>query len=208
MTLAQLLIFLPAAVIVAASPGANNLLAFANGTRHGFLAAALALLGRCVAFALMIAMVIGGLGALLEASETAFQMIKWGGVLYLIYLGIQMMLSRPEPQKRGEVIARTSYALARREFLVAMTNPKAVLLFTAFVPQFIVPADEASFTVQLIALGTLYVAVEFVAAMGWAFAGSSIRTLRPTAKRLKTINRASGFMMLGAAGVLATTRRA
>jgi threonine/homoserine/homoserine lactone efflux protein len=208
MTLAQLLIFLPAAAIVAASPGANNLLAFANGSRHGFLPAALALLGRCLAFALMIAMVIGGLGALLEASEAAFQIIKWGGVLYLIYLGIQMVLSRPEPQKHGQIIARSSYALARREFLVAMTNPKAVLLFTAFVPQFIVPADAGSFTVQLIVFGTIYVAVEFVAAMGWAFAGSSIRALRPSAKRLTAINRVSGFMMLGAAGVLATTRRA
>jgi threonine/homoserine/homoserine lactone efflux protein len=118
------------------------------------------------------------------------------------------MLSRPDPQKHGEVVARSPFSLARREFLVAMTNPKAVLLFTAFVPQFIAPADAASFTVQLIVLGTIYVAVEFVAAMAWAFAGSSIRTLRPSAKRMTTINRASGFMMLGAAGVLASTSRA
>jgi len=107
MTLAQLLLFLPAAALVAASPGANNLLAFANGSRHGFLLAVVALLGRCSAFALLIAMVIGGLGALLEASEATFQAIKWGGVLYLIYLGIQMMRSKGDTQAEGEAGSRS-----------------------------------------------------------------------------------------------------
>lgn len=94
MTLAQILIFLPAAAVVAASPGANNLLPFANGSRHGFLPATIALLGRCLAFTIMIAMVIAGLGALLEASELAFQIVKWVGVAYLAYLGIRMMFDR------------------------------------------------------------------------------------------------------------------
>lgn len=210
MTLAQLLLFLPAAAIVAASPGANNLLAFANGSRQGFLPAVIALSGRCMAFATMIAMVIIGLGAVLEASELAFQIVKWAGVLYLAYLGIRMMTAQPDREDGVSGLVRKSraYALARREFVVAMTNPKAVLLFTAFVPQFIVAGAGASFTVQLVVLGTLYIAVEFAAATGWALAGSIIGSMRPSARRLLLLNRMTGAMMLGAAGMLAGTRRA
>jgi threonine/homoserine/homoserine lactone efflux protein len=91
MTFEQILLFLPAAAVVAASPGANNLLAFANGSRHGLLPSVIALFERCLAFAFMIAIVIAGLGALLEASETAFYVIKWAGVVYLVYLGLTMI---------------------------------------------------------------------------------------------------------------------
>lgn len=209
MTLAQLLLFFPAAAIVAASPGANNLLAFANGSRHGFLPAMIALIGRCVAFGLMIAMVVVGLGALLEASELAFQIIKWAGVLYLAYLGLKMMIGRDEFQNGATELALPAgaFSLARREFVVAMTNPKAVLLFTAFVPQFIVSGADVSFTMQLIILGALYTAVEFVAALGWALAGGMIRSIQPSAKRVLVLNRMTGAMMLGAAGMLASARR-
>lgn len=89
-----------------------------------------------------------------------------------------------------------------------MTNPKAVLLFTAFVPQFITRGGEDSFTVQLVVLGAIYIAVEFVAAMGWALAGSVVRSLQPSAKRTLLLNRFTGALMLGAAGALAFTRRA
>ncbi|MCM2473919.1 LysE family translocator [Rhizobium sp. CG5] len=208
MTLAQILIFLPAAAVVAASPGANNLLAFANGSRQGFLPSVIALFGRCIAFVIMIAMVIVGLGALLEASELAFQIVKWAGVVYLFYLGATMIVARDHGTAGGTRAAQGPYALARREFLVAMTNPKAVLLFTAFVPQFITRGGEDSFTVQLVVLGAIYIAVEFVAAMGWALAGSIIRSLQPSAKRMLLLNRITGALMLGAAGVLAFTRRA
>ncbi|RWR29287.1 LysE family translocator [Sinirhodobacter populi] len=208
MTLAQILLFLPAAAVVAASPGANNLLAFSNGSRQGLLPSTIALFGRCLAFAIMIAMVIVGLGALLEVSELAFQIVKWAGVVYLAYLGVKMMIGRDQGAAGGTSVAQGACALARREFLVAMTNPKAVLLFTAFVPQFITRGGESSFTVQLVVLGALYIAVEFVAAMGWALAGSIIRSLQPSAKRMLLLNRMTGALMLGAAGMLATTRRA
>lgn len=209
MTLSQILLFLPAAVLVAASPGANNLLAFANGGRQGFLPAVIALLGRCAAFALMIGMVVVGLGALLEASNVAFHVIKWAGVIYLAYLGMKMILNRDHPwaDVADRNVMTGTASLARQEFIVAMTNPKAVLLFTAFVPQF-VELGGSSFTVQLIILGVIYGAIEFIAAMGWALTGSIIRSLKPSAKRLALMNQFTGVLMLGAAGMLATSRRA
>ncbi|MBR0554624.1 LysE family translocator [Ciceribacter sp. L1K23] len=208
MTAAQILLFLPAAMIVAASPGANNLLSFANGSRHGFGPSVIALLGRGLAFATMIALVVVGLGALLQASELAFQIVKWAGVAYLAYLGFKMIVHADPPPVEASVETRSAYALARREFLVAMTNPKAVLLFTAFVPQFVSPGGGGSVTTQLVVLGAIYIAVEFFAAIGWILAGSAIHALRPSARRMLLVNRTTGAFMLGAAGMLAFTRRA
>ncbi|AZE72986.1 hypothetical protein C4K00_2757 [Pseudomonas synxantha] len=209
MTLAQVLLFLPAAAIVAVSPGANNLLAFANGSSQGLLPTLVGLSGRCTAFALMIAMVIIGLGALLEASEPAFQILKWAGVLYLAYLGVRMLIGHDchKDGASGLFQPVDAYSLARREFMTAMTNPKAILLFTAFVPQFIVSGAGDSFTAQFVVLSAIYIAVEFIAAIGWALAGSIIRSLHPSKRRLSIINRITGAMMLCAAALLATARK-
>lgn len=208
MTFEQILLFLPAAAVVPASPGANNLLAFANGSRHGLLPSVIALFERCVAFALMIAIVIAGLGTLLEASETAFYIIKWAGVVYLVYLGLTMMFGNQDGAALKFAPSQGAYDLARREFLVAMTNPKAVLLFTAFVPHFIKQGGESSFTTQLIVLGAIYIAVELLAATVWALAGNAIRSLQPSAKRMVLLNRFTGALMLSAAGMLVATKRA
>lgn len=211
MTLDQFLLFLPAAALVAASPGANNLLSLINGARAGLKATAISLLGRLVAFALMIALVAAGLGAVLAASELAFTVIKWLGVAYLTYLGIRLWTSRELDLNRDscgdtEAVPRGgTWALARREFLVAVTNPKAILLFTAFLPQFVVPGTQT--WIQLLWLGALYIPVEFCAACLYATAGSRVRRLRLTAKRLRLMHRIAGSMMLAAAVLLANSRR-
>ncbi|WP_183000322.1 MULTISPECIES: LysE family translocator [unclassified Pseudomonas] len=108
--------------------------------REGLRPAILALVGRCLAFVLLAGIVISGLGAVLEASEIAFQIIKWAGVLYLAFLGMKMMLGgeRSESKEPSSVGLAGTYSLGRREFITAMMNPKAILIFTAFVPQFVV----------------------------------------------------------------------
>lgn len=208
MTFAQLALFIPAAALVALSPGANNLLAFANGSRQGVVLATIALLGRCLAFVLMIGMVIIGLGALLEASELAFQIVKWVGVAYLAYLGVKMFLDREAHQQDSVNFPVSGLQLAKREFIVAISNPKAVLLFTAFVPQFIEASNRSSFTAQLVVLGLIYTVIEFFAAIVWAVSGAAIRSLKPSAGKLILMNKVTGALMLGAAAMLATTKRA
>jgi homoserine/homoserine lactone efflux protein len=201
------LLFLPAAVLVAASPGANNFLALANGMRSGLAPAVTALAGRFAAFALMILMVVAGLGAVLAASETAFAVIKWVGVAYLVWLGVRLWRSDDLPAEADAAAASTPSAkLAAREFWVALTNPKAVLLFTAFLPQFVDPARPLA--AQFVLLGAAYVAVEFVAATGYAFAGSRIKALRLGRRGRRRVNRVTGGMMLAAAAWLANARRA
>lgn len=203
----QWLVFLPAAALVAVSPGANNFLALVHGMRCGLVPAVLALAGRIAAFGILILLVGGGLGAVLAASETAFLVIKWAGVGYLAWLGLRLWSSATTPPVEEEHAIETASGrgLAVREFWVALTNPKAILLFTAFLPQFVEP--KASFAAQLAALGAAYIAIEFGAASLYAFAGSRIKALRLDAVDRRRMNRVSGGLMLAAAAWLATAKR-
>ena len=206
MTSAQLLAFLPAAVLVAFSPGANNLLALTNGVRSGLGRTVASLLGRLLAFALLIVAVALGLGAVLEASELAFTVVKWVGVAYLAWLGVRLLRSRTlELCDDGRGTIAGAGELARREFAVALTNPKAMLLFTAFLPQFV--RTDAPYAAQLFALGALYVAVELCAATVYAFAGTLVRRIEMTPARAVGVNRVTGTMMLGASALMATAKR-
>ena len=205
-TAEQLAFFVPAALLVAASPGANNLLSLTHGIRAGFAVTAISIAGRLAAFLLMILAVAIGLGAVLAASETAFTVIKWAGVAYLAYLGVKVFRSRQLHIEADDGPA-TASGLAKREFLVAIMNPKAALLFTAFIPQFVDPGN-GTFSAQFLVLGLVYLATEFTAACGYAAVGSTLRRFDITPKRAVAINRTTGSMLLGAATALAFARRA
>ena len=204
MNIAQFLAFVPAAILVAASPGANNFLSLTHGAKAGFGPTAISLAGRLLAYLVLIAAVAAGLGAILERSAMAFAAIKWAGVAYLVYLGIRIWRQRTLELGEGES-GGTAWQLARKEFVVLLANPKAILLVTAFLPQFVQPGGGA--TRQLLLLGAIYSAIEFVAACFYALAGASMRRLEPTPGRVRLINRTSGGMMIGAAGLLAFARR-
>jgi threonine/homoserine/homoserine lactone efflux protein len=206
MTHHQWLVFLPAAIFVAASPGAGNFLALSNGLRGGLRPAILALSGRCAAFVILIVLVMAGVGALLSASAIAFTILKWAGVAYLIWLGVRAWRSDALPVTEAPETVNFSWRLLMvREFTVAITNPKAILLFTAFLPQFVVPAQPM--VPQFMTLGAAYVLIEVLAASGYALAGSRIQRLRLTRGGVRRVNRLSAIFMFLAAGWLATMKR-
>ncbi|UOM35132.1 LysE family translocator [Acuticoccus sp. I52.16.1] len=200
---ATLAVFLPAAALVASTPGANNLLALSYGIKAGFRPTVVSLLGRMCAFAILIALVAVGLGAVVAASQTAFTVIKWFGVLYLVWLGVGMW--RTPVHEAGEVPDGTGLALARRAFWVALANPKSILIFTAFIPQFMSP--DGNWAVDFTVLSAIYLAVEFCFACGYTGAGASMRRLKLTASRMRWANRITGGTMIGAAGLLAITQK-
>ena len=202
MPLDQLLIFLPAALLLGVSPGANNLLAFASATQAGWRRAATGVVGRIAAWAVLVVLVSFGLGAALEASETAFLAIKWLGVTYLVLLAIRFWNAPVE----GKVAAPAAGTLMRREFLTLMGNPKAYLLLTAFLPQFVDPT--APITPQLFTLGMLYLVIEGVAAMSWVALGTVVGVHALTPLRRRLINRISSGFLGVAALALARADRA
>lgn len=210
----HLLAFAPAALLMALTPGPSNLLAFANGATRGWGAAAAGVLGRLVAYAILIAAVAFGLGAALEASAGLAAAIKWLGVVYLAWLAWKIWSA---PVEGGMAAAsrearRTAGlgALARREFLTGIVNPKALVLFTAFLPSFVLSpqAAQAGFAAQLLSLGAVYLVMEWIGAATWAGAGALLGAGGMGPARRRGINRVSGGLLGLAALLLARAGRA
>ena len=202
MTLQQLLLFLPAALLLGASPGANNLLAFASAARVGWRRAARGVLGRLAAWALLVALVSLGLDAVLRGSEVVFVALKWAGVAYLLRLAWRLWAAAAVEDVAGPP---DTASLVRGEFLTLLGNPKAYLLLGAFLPQFVDRAAPAA--PQLLVLGGGYLAAEGLAALLWVGAGSVAGAHALTPFRRRLLNRTSGGLLAGAAVLLARSER-
>ena len=155
MTLNDAVLFAPIALLIAITPGPNNFCAMNNGIRHGVTTAVVATTGRVIAFAFFLLISAVGLGAMLMASEQLFTAIKWVGAAYLLYLGVSAWRSRAfalDEQQGLTQPRRTLWLATRQEFLIGISNPKAILLFAAIFPQFIRPDQPAA--EQFLYLGT------------------------------------------------------
>jgi len=203
--LSTLLVFIPACFALNMAPGPSNLLSISNASRYGFMRACSGGLGRLLAFAIMIAMAAVGLAAVLHTSELLFHAIKIVGAAYLFYLAVQLWRANgdsPVDEAVGQVGAGR---LARQEFLVAIGNPKAILLFTAFLPQFV---DRSGvITTQFAQLGAMFLALECVAIALYCYMGVYARRLfaKPSGKRL--FNRVCAGLLASAASFLLVARR-
>jgi threonine/homoserine/homoserine lactone efflux protein len=132
------LIYLAAVTGLSLTPGPNGLLALTHGALYGPRRATLTVLGGVSGFTALIAVSMFGLGAVLQASSGALQVLRWLGGAYLVWLGIQLWrapamhltLAAGAPMPRGEV-------LFRQGLLTAVSNPKVLLFYGAFLPQFI-----------------------------------------------------------------------
>ncbi|KAA2213023.1 LysE family translocator [Teichococcus oryzae] len=209
MSLELWLVYLAAALGLSLTPGPNGLLALTHGARFGLRPAAWTVLGGAVGFLFLIAASLAGLGALLAASGTAFTAAKWAGAAYLVYLGVRLWRS-PAPvvvaaQASGLPGGRAARPLRLfgDGFLVAVSNPKALLFFAAFLPQFMVPGD--SFAVQLLFLGGTFVAVEI--AYELLLAGLAGRISPWLGRHGRVFNRAAGGTFIGIGAALATAGR-
>jgi threonine/homoserine/homoserine lactone efflux protein len=202
-----LLIFAAVAFIGIATPGPTVLLALSNGSRLGVKASLPGMVGAVLSDFVLIAAVALGLGALLAASEFWFLVVKWVGVAYLAYLGVRMLrstgtLELPDGEESTE--RPTRRAIFLRSFLVAATNPKGYLFFSAFLPQFINPTEPQ--WPQYAALAATFAAIDFMVMLGYAAAGAqAIRALR--ANGVLWLDRICGGALLALAGSLAFYRR-
>ena len=138
MALTTWLAFLFAATLIAVSPGPGAATSMSVGLRHGYWAALRAILGLQSALVIQLSIVAAGLGALLAASTTAFNIMKLLGAAYLIWLGIQKWREAPQAVE-GENIAMPPSGLFVQGLLVNLTNPKAIVFIAALTPQFIDP---------------------------------------------------------------------
>ena len=199
MTYETLLLFFPACFALNMAPGPNNLLSVSNATRHGFWTSCLAGAGRLVAFVGMIAIASAGLATLLLTSQLLFYVIKVVGAVYLFYLAYQLWTAKPSATEDQSDSGTVSiFALAKQEFFVAAGNPKAILIFTAFLPQFIDVSKPS--TPQFVVLGAIFLALEWIAIAAYAYMGSHLRRWFSHPQRQQLFNRTCGSL-LGMAGV-------
>jgi threonine/homoserine/homoserine lactone efflux protein len=198
MALDAWLVYLLAATGLSLSPGPNGLLALTHGALHGRRKALYTIFGGTFGFVAVIALSLFGIGALLETSLVWLTILKWLGGGYLVWLGIQVWRSPPIDIAAGEPIEpRSGASLFRQGALSALTNPKGLLFFTAFLPQFIDPRE--SLLVQFAIMAATFAAVEVATEL---FIASMANRIRPWLRRVgRRFNQACGglFVAIGAA---------
>jgi threonine/homoserine/homoserine lactone efflux protein len=204
------MLFILTSFVAIATPGPTVLLALSNGARFGIRVALYGMLGAMLSDLILIGAVSVGLGAVLAASETAFQILKWIGVSYLIYLGIQLLRTKPKSQHDLFQEIRSSaghpYRLFLKCLLVALTNPKGYLFFSAILPQFV--NAQAPQLPQYVLLALTFALIDGLVMFGYASGGARTVQLFRTPMAMVWINRLSGGALLTLAGALALYRRA
>ena len=173
MALDTWLIYLVAAIGLSLSPGPNGLLALTHGALHGTRMTLWTVAGGALGFVVLIGLSMFGIGALLASSASWLAVLKWLGGGYLVWLGVQVWRSPPivlEPVALagdGGGAVR-GLVLFRQGLLSALTNPKALLFFAAFLPQFVDPARDlvVQFAVMAGTFALIEIATEIAIAAG------------------------------------------
>jgi len=193
MELHTLLLFIPACFALNMAPGPNNLLAMNNAQHYGFIQTFMAGVGRITAFMIMIFLSATGLAAILYASENLFFIIKIIGALYLFWIAYQLWHSEVSDVAVKHPVNRSVFQLMTQEFLLAAGNPKAILIFTAFLPQFINPTGNTD--LQFLTLGVVFLSLELTAVSIYACFGLYLRNWFAKPKMKQLFNRTcSGFL--------------
>lgn len=154
-------IYLLASIGLSLSPGPNGLLALTHGVLHGQRRTLFTIFGGSLGFIVVIALSMFGIGALLKTSLLWLSVLKWLGGAYLVWLGVQVWRSPPVGVPTQQAVEpRSGGSLFQQGALSALTNPKAVLFFAAFLPQFIDP--QGSLVVQFIVMAGTFAVIEAI----------------------------------------------
>ena len=210
MTSTTYALYLSAVALLVLSPGPTMLMCITTAIHHGPRKAMLSAGGSVTAVSGVMLLSALGLGALLAASETAFTIAKVVGAAYLIWLGVKTFRSQGTllaNDSESGITAMTGRASYLRGFLVGASNPKALLFFAAFFPQFLDPT--AAFAPQFAILALTFIAVELAMLTACSFGVSRIAPVLRQSGPMRWVNRVCGglFTLMGAA-LLFTRRQA
>jgi threonine/homoserine/homoserine lactone efflux protein len=208
----QFVAFLFASLLFIQVPGPSLLFTIGRALTVGRRDALLSAVGNGIGvFGQIVALAIG-LGALVAASATAFTVLKLAGAAYVAYLGVQAIRHRGDARlamagRSGALQPTSAWGSIRTGTVVGITNPKTLVFFAAFLPQFIDPSAPAA--VQLLGLGALFCGMAIVSDGCWVVAASRARDwFARKPRRLDHLGTAGGAMMIGLGATLATTSSA
>ena len=202
MSLQTWLLYLLAATGLSLSPGPNGLLALTHGALYGPRRALYTVLGGALGFFVLIGLSMFGIGALIATSPLGLSALKWLGGAYLAWLGVQVWRAPPIGLAAGaRAVPRSGASMFRQGALCAVTNPKGLLFFAAFLPQFVDPAR--SLALQFLVMAGTFVAIEIVTE---ALIAGTAHRLSPWLQRVgRRFNQACGGLFV-AIGVLLPLR--
>ncbi|MDT9002061.1 LysE family transporter [Paucibacter sp. APW11] len=197
------LLYLVAALGLSLTPGPNSLLVLTHGALHGQRKTVWTVAGGAIGFALLIALSMLGIGALLQASAGALSALKLLGGAYLIWLGVQLWRA-PAIQLEASADSATmsGATLFRLGLLTAISNPKALLFYGAFLPQFI--DQQRPLLPQFLIMATVFVIVECLVEMLLASLAQRIR--RGLQKLGRRFNKICGGLFVAMGTALPLTR--
>ncbi|MBP0446311.1 LysE family translocator [Roseomonas sp. SSH11] len=199
--------FLLTSLIIVASPGTGVIITLAAGLSRGSRAAIVAALGCTLGIVPHMLAAITGLAALLHASATAFEAIRYAGVAYLLYMAWMTLKERGALRIEAEGPARPDREVILSAILVNLLNPKLSIFFFAFLPQFVGP-DEARPLPRMLELSLTFMAMTFAVFVLYGCFAAAVRhhvTSRPAV--LAWMRRAFAAAFLGLGARLAVTER-
>jgi len=200
--------FVLASFILVVVPGPSVLFVISRGVALGRKAAVLTVVGNEMGLFIQVLLVAAGIGSLVERSVVAYEVLRLAGAAYIVYLGVQAIRHRRALSTVLDVTAtRSSRHIVREGFIVGITNPKAIVFFTAVLPQFVDPGG-AAVPLQMVVLGLISVTVAFFSDSAWGvLAGTARAWVSGAPHRLERLGGAGGLMMIGLGTRLAVTGR-
>jgi threonine/homoserine/homoserine lactone efflux protein len=201
-----LLAFALVSAAIMVIPGPSNLFLLAHGIGHGRRSALAAMTGIEAASAIRVLLAAAGLSAVLASSAVAFNAIRWAGVAYLAWLGVRAVRAGQPDEPAGALRRPVPLARsARKGLLVGLGNPKMVIFFLAFFPQFIHPAAGPQ-AVQMLILGAVFWIIGAIWDLAFACASGTIGTWLRRRPRIQAAQpRLEGLTYLGLTAWAATT---
>jgi homoserine/homoserine lactone efflux protein len=200
MSVANLLFFAGMELVLCFTPGPAVLLIVSQAMKRGFRRSLRGAFGILTGNAIYFVLSALGLGALLVASRTVFEVIKWIGAGYLIFMGLRMIFTKKVAEDEPAIAPRDDSF--RQALFVQLANPKAVVFFTALLPQFIDPKGPVA--LQFLVLGVISTVIELPVLALYGFAADKGRAIY--ARHTRWIERIAGGCLVTAGAKLAATR--
>ena len=202
--------FAAIAIIPILSPGPAILLALRNGLAYGMRAVVWSSLGNVIGLFCLSAAAMLGLGLLLKSSALLFGLVKILGAMYLFYIGVRHLFGRAsvlsvQEDGAGAALVPAPHQLFREAILIAVTNPKPILFFTALFPQFL--SADAPLLPQFFVLTGIFMGLSFITLLGYAMFAARARTLLLRPLFARWINRLVGVVFISFGTALLTLRR-
>ncbi|GAA2926718.1 LysE family transporter [Microbacterium luteolum] len=206
MSLAVWFSLLTASVVISFTPGAGAINTMSNALNQGWRRSIWGIVGQQIALIVHVAIVAAGVGLLVSRSEFLFNAIRYAGAAYLVFLGIRLILAKPDVVVADDEISpidsrESHWSMIRRGFWVNLLNPKAIVFFLAFIPQFI-RLDEPPLP-QYLTLVVTVIIVDVIVMWGFfAAAARPFRRLTRSARGQRILNTVFGVLFIAVAALL------